>query len=427
MTQTFKATDYRGLVGETAITTTEGRSVYVLAGGNGAGKSSFLGSQMELFKYKGSNLTPEPIREGQTESRAEFIDTELDIHLLRTWKIQKDGSIKSTFGVYALDGAKDTRKSADILAELIGANLIDPGEFVAFDEAKQREVLLSTVDLGFDPAELTAKSKSYFDGRTDVTRDRKKADVRLAAFPPIDATLPDAEVSAAELYAEMDAIRAHNLQVTSLGEAHNAAINALRVLDAKGREMAAALDVVRAEHKAAMVAERAAAEASAAAEIKSPDAVAEQLTTIDETNAKVRKQAERAAVAAELATLEEGEAGLTAKIAAIDKQKADGLAAAVFPFDGLSVDDNGVTVNGRRFISLNEAQQWLVAFDIATSGNPKLKVIFIKNGNALDDETLELITARATERGWTVATERGRDNSAEIGFVFNEGTLAVSA
>ncbi|MDY7542644.1 MULTISPECIES: hypothetical protein [unclassified Cryobacterium] len=423
MTQTFSATDYRGLVGETSISTTEGKSIICLAGGNGVGKTSFFTSQTELFKYQGSKAIPEPIHDGQTESRAEFIDTELDLRFLRVWKVQKDGTIKSTFSVYALDGAKDTRKPMDILAELTGGNIVDPGEFVAFDEKKKRQVLLSKVELDFDPDALAAKRVGFFAGRTDVTRDRKKVENQLAGFPPLDPSLPDAEVDVAALYAERDEIREHNERVAGLSAAHTAATDTRLALEMKGRELAAELDRARAEHKAAVAAEVAAAVASAAAEVKSTDAVLERLATVDQVNVKVRAQAARAKVAADLAALDAKEADLTSKIKAIEKTEADGLAAAVFPVDGLSVDDDGVTVNGRRFESLNEAQQWLIAFDIATSGNPPLKVIFIKNGNALDDESLAQIEARGTERGWTVVTERGRDNSSEIGFVFDEGQL----
>lgn len=427
MTQTFKVTDFMGIEGAAEIQLSDGRQIVVLAGENGAGKSSFRLAIQSLIKYGGSKLIPDPIHEGKTESRAEFTDTKLDVRLERVWKLGKEGEIKSTFGAYALDGAKH-EKPAEFVAGLIDAVIIDPSEFVNFEEKKQREVLLSKVELPFDPDELAAKRKGYFDGRTDKTRDVKRVRAQLAALPAADPSVPVEAVKSAALVAELDAIREHNIYVDRLAQAQaDAAAERLRI-EEKGRALAVELEQAKADYMAARNAETAATAAAESAQRKSGEAIAEQLATIDEVNEKVRKQAERAKVAAELAALEADEAKLTENIEAIDKQKADGLAAAQFPFPGMSVDDDGVTVNGRSFkLSLNEGEQQYVAFEIATSGEPPLKLVFIRNGDALDNKTLARIIARAEERGWTIIADRGRDNSAEFGFVFNEGTLAVPA
>ncbi|MFC5930865.1 hypothetical protein D6T64_11810 [Cryobacterium melibiosiphilum] len=423
MTQTFKATNFKRLIGEATITPS-GNELVVLAGKNKAGKSSFREAMQSLLKYA-SKLIPDPIHEGETESRAEFIDTELGVRLLRVWKRKADGTITSTFSAYALDGAKYPSAVA-LVAELTGGILLDPSEFVNFDEKKQREELLRQVKLPFDIDKLAAERKGIFDGRTDKNNEVKRLAAQLKGFAALDANVPTEQLSAVTLYAEMDAIRTNNEHVEQLLGAHEVAVNALEAATHAGRAASAALDKARADHTAALAAEKAASEASAQGQIQSTDAVTAQLASIDETNEKVREQIARAALADELDTSTAQADGLTSKLNAIDKRKTDGLAAAKFPVEGLSVDENGITVNGLSFLSLSESEQLWVALRIATAGNPKLKLIFLKNGDAFDDETLAKVQEYAAEKGWTIIADRGRDNSNDFGIVFEEGILAVS-
>jgi energy-coupling factor transporter ATP-binding protein EcfA2 len=424
MSKTFKAVNFMGIVGEAVITPT-GNELIVLAGINGAGKSSFRLALQSIFKYD-TKLIPDPIREGETESRAEFTDTELDVRLVRIWKLQADGSVKSTLSAFALDGAKYD-KPADFVAKLIGAELIDPSQFVNYDEKKQREILLKKVTLPFDPDERAAKRKQYFDGRTETSRKVKELKAQIAPYPLPDDTIPTAEVATPALLAELRAIEDHNASVVAAGQTLTEAATERRRLEELGAALKAQLDQVREQFTIARDVEGAAATAYAALEVQSDVEITERLATVDATNAKVREQIARAKVAAALSEAEAADAAINVKIDAIDKEVSEGLAAAAFPFEGLSVTEDGVTVNGRAFASLNEAEQQFVAFEIATHGSPALKLLFLKNGNALDDSTLARIAARATEREWTIIAERGRDNSSEIGFVFDEGTLAVAA
>ncbi|WP_104128202.1 hypothetical protein [Cryobacterium sp. Y57] len=423
MTQTFTATNFKRLIGEATITPS-GNELVVLAGENRAGKSSFRQAMQSLLKYA-SKLIPDPIHEGQDESRAEFIDTELGVRLLRVWKRKADGTITSTFSAYALDGAKYPSAVA-LVAELMGGNLIDPSEFVGFDEKKQRDELLRQVELPFDIDKLDAERKKIFDGRTEKNGEVKRLTAQLAGFVPLDSTVPDEQVSAASLYAEMDAIREHNVDVDRRKDVAERACIARTALDERGKALAIEMDALRAERAAMLAAERDAIAAAVSIAPQAPDAVAAQLASLDETNTKVREQIARAAIATALAKSTADSEGLTAKLDAIDKRKADGLAAAKFPVEGLNVSDEGITVNELSFLSLSESEQLWVALRIATAGNPKLKLIFLKNGDAFDDKTLAKVQAYAAENKWTIIADRGRDNSADFGFVFEEGILAVA-
>lgn len=407
-------TDFMG-IGGTIELVPEGALVQI-AGPNGSGKSSFLHAIEECIDPKGTRFIPKPIHEGASEAKVEIETTEATIK--RVWKKNDAG----TLSAYALDGAKYP-SGREFVAEVTGGGVFDPDDLNRLSEKEQREHLLSMVELSFDLAEIDAKRKGFFEARTDVTRDRKKVAAQLAGAAPADPTVPTAEVSAAALVKELDAIREHNAEVDRKAAEFAAATDSLAAIAEKGRQLATALDEARAEHKAAIAAKAAAQAAAETAEPKSPDEITAQLADVDAVNAKVRAQAARAKIAAELDALTASETNLTEQLAAIDKTKADGLAAAKFPA-GLSIDDTGITLHGIPFRQVNSAQQDIAALDLYTNGNQDLKVLVMKSGDRLDDERLEGYRKLAAERNFMVFMERDRGNSREVGFLISEGATA---
>ncbi|TFC59455.1 MULTISPECIES: AAA family ATPase [unclassified Cryobacterium] len=399
-------TDFMG-IGGTIELIPEG-SLVLIAGPNGSGKSSLIHAIEECIDPKGTRFIPKPIHEGATEAKVEIETTEATIK--RVWKKNDAG----TLSAYALDGAKYP-SGKEFVAEVTGGGVFDPDDLVRLPEKDQREHLLGLVELPFDLAEIDAKRKGFFDARTDVTRDRKKVAAQLAGAAPADPTVPTAEKSATDLVKELDAIREHNAEVDRKAAQFAAATDALAAATQRGQDAAAALDQAKADYRAAAAAAAEAKVAAETAEPKSPDAITAQLADVDAVNAKVREQAARAKIAAELDALTASETNLTEQLAAIDKTKADGLAAAKFPAN-LSIDDTGITLNGIPFRQVNSAQQDIAALDLYTNGNQDLKVLVMKSGDRLDDERLEGYRKLATERNFMVFMERDRGNSREVGF-----------
>lgn len=149
-----------------------------------------------------------------------------------------------------------------------------------------------------------------------------------------------------------------------------------------------------------------------------------RLAAVDETNATVRAVHEYTRTAAELAAASEVVAEAQLDLDSIEDRKREALAAAVFPVDGLSVDENGVTFDGVPFTQVNSAMRRRVAFAIATAGDPKLRLVIVKDGDLLDADSLAAIRSLADERGYTVLVERDRDESRQIGFTIEDGALA---
>jgi hypothetical protein len=125
------------------------------------------------------------------------------------------------------------------------------------------------------------------------------------------------------------------------------------------------------------------------------DQVDADLKRADEHNRKVieaeahmKRRAEAAETVAKLAKERDD---LTKVIETIDARKAEILGAAKLPVDGLSIDDEGITLNGVPFVQASGAERLRVALGLAIAASPALGDVWIRDGALLDEESLELV------------------------------------
>ena len=409
----FKIHQFKG-VRATVEINPGGPGLIVIGGANGSGKSSVVDGIMQLVAPSGVAGIPKPINDGKDSAYVEMTTS----HAVARRSYPKDGA--GTLTVKALDGAK-YGSGKDFMVKSTGGQVFDTAQFALLAEKDQRADLLRRVELPFDVDKLDGQRKELFDTRTDLTREVKKLTAQLAGLAPHDASLPDAEVSVSELMAKHTTASEHNRARSRADEyASRAGSDAV---EAEEAFFAAQANLNRARAEAI--------QATKDFEALSPEAdltaLSAEMEGIDATNAKVRAQLARTAVATNLEGSTASEDTLTANIKEIDKRKSDGLAAATFPVLGLGIDSTGITFDGIPFRQVNPAQQIIVAFDLFTVDKPDLRIIFIKNGDLLDNTSLAGIEKLAIERGYYVIVERDRDNSGALGWTMVDGALAVSA
>jgi energy-coupling factor transporter ATP-binding protein EcfA2 len=377
-------------------------NVVVIGGKNGEGKSSFIDAIAEIIDPKGTKLTSRPIRDG--ESRAEASITTDEWVATRVWTRNDGGSLT----VKAHDGAVYSTP-ATFIRELVGAVPFDPEEFARLDDKKQREEILARVELPFDLDELTARRKRVYDGRTDANREVKRLTAHLASMPTPDPNIPTEELSAAALIEKISNARILNQQRES-GERY------LARLDQEISDLEERLTTLRAQREAGAQAMETIPPAVDVADLET------QLGSIEQTNQAVRSAQTWRAVDEELQTTIATATRLSTELDEIDRTKAEGLASATFPFEGLSVDDEGVLVHGVPFRQVNSADKVKVAFDLMTSAMPELRIVQIRNGSLLDSDSLAYIERVAAERDYLVLIERV-DETGEVGFTVRDGAI----
>ena len=402
-----------------AVDITPDGNVVTISGRNGQGKTSVLDAiWLALAGKSATKDTSRPIRDGAESARVQL---ELEeIVVTRTWT-EKGTQLK----VESAGGTTRFNSPQAMLDGLIGALSFDPLAFAHADPKDQLKTLLGLVQLPFDPEDLALERREVFDERTIVNWSVKQLAGQLAGMPAPPADLPDAELSAGDIVADIRAAEAHaaeNERVTREWTAacedvprHEAEVARLReaLADAEARLEEA---VARCEGLGAAVEALEPAPSTADLEAK--------LADLEATNAAVRDAAARRRVAEALRAAEEESQALTDRLASIDASKAEALAAAELPVDGLGFDDEGVTYNGVPFQQASAAEQLRVSVAMAMALNPEIRVIRITDGSLLDSGNLALIAEMADEHDFQVWIEKV-DESGTIGVYIEDGVVAA--
>lgn len=393
-----------------AVEITPDGNVVTVTGRNAQGKTSVLDAiWLALGGGAASRETVRPIRDG--EDHASVTLNLGDLVVIRTW-----AGDKTTLAVTSADGAKYGSPQR-MLDELVGRLSFDPLTFTHLSPRDQASALLDLVDLPFDPAEIDRRRAGLFDERTAIGREGKAAEGHLAGLPAVPDDTPDQEVSSADLFAELrraqDQYAEHD-RVSQWAETRQSE-----------REQAEQ-DLAEAQKRLdfARLAEAQSIDAmKALPDLPDTSSIEARIATVDQVNAAVRTKAERVRVKAAVAEHRVRYEAKTAEIAALDQEKADGLAAATFPIDGLGFDENGVTYQGVPFTQASSAEQIRVSLAMAMALNPKLRVIRILDGSLLDADNLSLISEMAASQDYQVWIERVSDTSATA-VVIEDGAVA---
>lgn len=392
-----------------AVEITPTGNVVTIGGRNASGKSSILNCiQMALG---GKRVTPQkPIREGAEE--ASIVLDLGDIIVERI--ITADGGDRLT--VRSPEGARYPRPQ-EMLNKLFSTISFDPLKFLSEPDDKQVEIMRRLTGLDFTV--LDERSALLFNERTETNREGKALKARVEATPVHEGVT---EVSVAELADELER-RTQQVQKNArtratVGECEQAIAHKLGRIDdidagieklekqiATEREKRAKVQVALEQDLATLESIRA-----AVADLVEPDIdqVRMQLKSAEETNAKVRANAERAKLTKELDGLRERSEDLTKKLDAIDASKAEQLAKAAFPVPGLSFSATAVLFNGLPFSQASRAEQLRVSMAIGIAMNPELSVLLIRDGSVVDSDGLALIASMADEHDFQVWFEDSR-------------------
>ncbi|GAA2546014.1 energy-coupling factor transporter ATP-binding protein EcfA2 [Neomicrococcus aestuarii] len=377
-------------------------NLVIISGKNGQGKSSILDSITAALGGVSSKVTPKPIREG--EERAEIVVETEDVTVTR--KFTQSGS---TITVKSKDGATYGKGQAH-LDGLLGRLSLDPLAFTQLSDKDQVATLLDLVELPFDPAKLDADRKCIFDERADIGRQGKSI-----GEVAVDDSLPVEESSASEIIGQIREAEEHNRNVAAwrkqLSESESEASEVTQQIELLQRKLerliANGVDAKNwlkknVEHDTSDLESR--------------------LATVEDTNAAIRVNNSAREKLAEKDSLRAKYEALTTEIETIDKTRADGLASAKFPIDGLGFDEGGVTYQGVPFKQASSGEQLRVSLAMAIALNPKLRVIRIADGSLLDSDNLALIESMAKAHDFQVWIEMVSDGDGR-GIVIEDGEV----
>ena len=386
--------------------------IVAISGKNAQGKSSVIDAIWAALAGAAATRgtkTNKPVKDGADKATVR-VDLG-DLIVTRTWN--KAG--KSTLTVTNADGAKYSSPQA-MLDDLIGTLTFDPLAFTRLTARDQVAALMEVVDLDVDLDALDTQRAELYNQRTEIGRDRKK----LGDTPEIDYRLPEQETPATELLDRITA--AQNARDNERAAADQVAQTArqLEQLNKQRDDLDKQIAATEQQHDEYQANLSAAAEAARNSE--NPETLRDQLADLDRTNAAIRSNNAAKQHAAQAEELDKAYATKTDEIAALDKTKADALAAATFPLDGLSFGDDGVTYNSQPLGQASAAEQLRAATAIAAALNPTVRVIRIADGSLLDSESRAALEDMARAENFQIWLELV-DETGELGVVIEDGKV----
>lgn len=393
--------------------TPEGNLV-VVGGQNGAGKSSLLDSIMYALAGK-KGLPSQPVRDGEDKAT---IVVELDDFIVRRTMTHEGGG---TLTVTTADGKAKFATPQGLLDGLTGRLAFNPLAFHNQGALQQRATLMDLAGLNFGV--LDGQRTMRYDDRRDTNRQLNEARGALANQEHyVGLELPAEEVTLKDLTAELERRREHNranaLERVKLAKDEND----LALASKRVQRLEEELEVARrtlAKREATVAATR-----QRVAELEDQDdaGVLQAINESEGTNMRIRANRDWNVLDAKVKGLEVARHSLDGEIKNIDQKKAEALAAATFPIDGLSFSEDGVTYNGHPLDQCGQAEQLRISVAIGLALNPKLKILLIRNGSLLDAEGLKLVAEMAAAADAQVWIERVGDG-AECQVILEDGMV----
>ncbi len=390
-------------------------------GMNAAGKSSLIESMLAaLLGKKGKSELP--IMEGA--HGAQVVVDLGEIVVTRRWTRDSGGRAQTKLTIEDADGHPMTSPQA-ILDKLVG-QFADPVAFLGLPAAEQVKTVLAVLGLDQELDKLEARAAGYYDQRRDlgrdVTRTEKALDQISAEVEGLPA--PPTEGTIEELTAKLQAANESNAGREALKAGMLGASN-------RGKEAAARLERLEAEVqtlKDEVNAQRATwtennlALAHTGPPID-PVPIAEALQAHEAASEHAGKrsllESTRTQHSAAQAAHEEAERGL----AAAREEIAELLGSAKFPIDGMKYDSDAkaLTISGIPFSSASQAERLKAAAAIAMAGDPAIRVMFVREGSLLDDESVALLAQITEDWQGQLWLERVDSNAAGAGIWIEDG------
>lgn len=401
-----------------AVTIRPTGNVVEITGRNGQGKSTVLDAIWWALKGK-DNIQTAPIRNGEKSGK---ITLELQDYLIeRTFRRNELGDDYTTkISVITKDRARMASPQA-VLDGFTGMLGFDPLSFMRQTSKQQYDTLRGLCKLDVDVEELDRQYKDLFARRTDVNRDVKTCEARLANMV-IPAGAPTERVDVAALVDKVEEINAANSAIAQRQRMRQTLLadNVRRGEEAK--KLYARLAEIEKENKSA--AEQIGTITDYLRDNKPQDAsfYSEKIKQAEQINSIMDLRDNRALEEKTLRAAQSKADDLTSQMQALQEQKRAAIESAHLPVSGLEFGDGELLLNGVPLEQLSAAEQLKLSMDIAMAENPKLRVILLKDASLLDPQSTDYVRRRAVQEGYQVWEERVSAEGS-VGFVIEDGEL----
>jgi hypothetical protein len=417
-----------------------------LTGRNGQGKTSVLDALWFLLEgqQKLPTIKQSVIRNGAESMRCFIHVRGEDLEFTVTRGLTRTGSVP-TLTIEMIKGERG--KPQAFLDDIFGALTFDPLAFVRMAAKEQVAELRRTAKIDLDFEKIAAENEEDYKERHKVNQQVKTLEAQLAAISVLDG-LPKEKLDEGAVLAKLNNAAELNRKAQELFQAKQTLgaeaarigverTEAERRIQAKQQHIEALkqqlktaegeLKTLEADEKKIKSRFQAAEAAFHAAPEGQPVDVAAltaELTSVQRTNAAIDRRAEYDRVRAQLIAAQNRSQTLSDQMTAREEKKQNAIRAAKMPIPGLTFDEVAVYFNGIPIENLGEGEQIRISTLIGMSSNPKLRVMCIRNGEALDDDGIKMIAEMAEEHKFQVWMTRV-ETSGKVGIVLEDGMVAA--
>jgi hypothetical protein len=392
------------------------KTLVKIEGKNAAGKTSVLDAIAAALG--GGKQQPDlPVRKGAKKAKVVLDLGELIVE--RRWTAGGGTVLEVT----EKGATKPESSPQKILDKLVGDCTFDPLEFVRMKPGDQAAVLKRLA--GLDWSKLEAERENLYAERTSANREAQLAAARVGtplskpeSMTPVDlAAVAEKQSKGLE---HNQAVAAAQRDVSEMLQLHLGAADDVRDLKDRLAKAEGVLQGAKSEI------DKARTKADGMKPVKLADVRAELEAAEDHNEDIFAYEGYKARSALSEAASTHAQ-DLDSRIEAIDEEKADSLAAAKFPLEGLGIGVDGVTLDGIPFSQASSAQQLRTGVAIGLAGKPRCRVILIRDGSLLDDDNLQALHDIATEYDAQVFLERVSDTASPSAVFIEDGEIVEAA
>lgn len=363
----FEAENVKRVKAVTIIPAADGLTV--IGGRNAQGKTSVL----DAIAWA---LGGDKFRPGHPQRDGSVLPPRLRVLLSNGLVVERRGKNSELY----ITDPSGRKAGQTLLNSFVEQLALDLPKFMAASGREKAQTLLRIIGLGEQVEELERRGKTLYNERLALGRiaDQKAKFAKEMTFYP---NVPEEPLSAAELIAQQQDILARNGENQRKRQRRDELKRTLDTAEAQLAELTRRCEQLREDCRIA---------STDAADLldQSTAELEENIRTIEQTNAKVRANLDKARAEADAQKLADEYAALTAQIEDVQREKLALLNGADMPLPGLSVTDGELTYNGQPWDCMSSSEQLIAATSIVRRLNPECGFVLLDRLEAMDTDTL---------------------------------------
>lgn len=363
----FEAENVKRVKAVTIIPAADGLTV--IGGRNAQGKTSVL----DAIAWA---LGGDKFRPGHPQRDGSVLPPRLRVLLSNGLVVERRGKNSELY----ITDPSGRKAGQTLLNSFVEQLALDLPKFMAASGREKAQTLLRIIGLGEQVEELERRGKTLYNERLALGRiaDQKAKFAKEMTFYP---NVPEEPLSAAELIAQQQDILARNGENQRKRQRRDELKRTLDTAEAQLAELTRRCEQLREDYRIA---------STDAADLldQSTAELEENIRTIEQTNAKVRANLDKARAEADAQKLADEYAALTVQIEDVQREKLALLNGADMPLPGLSVTDGELTYNGQPWDCMSSSEQLIAATSIVRRLNPECGFVLLDRLEAMDTDTL---------------------------------------